>query len=66
MPQFIFCWEEITISLKVGLGFIFEYYFKIYSFSIGIYCSSFLLNAYISTVAARCCISLRYLTLGVF
>lgn len=61
MPQFISCWEEITVSLKVGLDFIFEYHFKIYSLSIRIYCSSFLLSAYIPTVVTRCCLSLRYL-----
>lgn len=62
MPQFISCWEEITISLRVGLDFIYEYRFKIYSLSIRISCSSFLLNSYIPTIVARCCLIFRYLS----
>lgn len=66
MLQFISCWEEITISLKVGLDFIFAYRFKIYSLSIRIYCSPFLLNAYIPMVVARCYLSLRFLSFFFF
>lgn len=65
MPKFISCWEEIIISRESMSSFIFEYSFKIYSMSVRIYCSSFLLSAYIYTVVARCCLSIMYLSFGV-
>lgn len=65
MPKFISCWEEIIISRESMSSFIFEYSFKIYSMSIRIYRSSFLLSAYIHTVVARCCLSLMYMSIGV-